>query len=65
MIYEEFYVKNLNNAFEFYSNYDNSSLEKVPIPQTNNIDTVNRIKFGKEALAAFQNKLHEPHPELN
>lgn len=65
LIYEEFYVKNLNNAFEFYSNYDNSSLEKVPIPQTNNIDTVNRIKFGKEALAAFQNKLHEPHPELN
>ena len=65
LVYEQFYVKNLNDAFEFYSTSDNSPLKKVQIPQANNIDTVNRIEFGKEALAAFQEELQEPLPELN
>lgn len=64
LVYEQFYVKNLNDAFEFYSSADNTPLEKVHIPQENGIDTVNRIEFGKKALAQFQVALNEPTPEL-
>lgn len=65
LVYEQFYVKNLNDAFEFYSSADNSPLERVQIPQENGIDIVDRIDFGKKALAEFQESLKEPIPELS
>lgn len=64
LVYEQFYVKNLNDAMEFYSTADNTPLEKVQIPQDNGVDTVNRIEFGKKALAVFKEALNEPGPEL-
>ena len=57
LVYEKFYVKNLNDSFEFYSTADNSPLKKALIPQKDNIDTVNRIEFGKKILAEYQNEM--------
>lgn len=59
LVYEKFYVKNLNAAFEFYSTIDNSLMKSCPIPQENGIDMVNRIEFGKQKLDEFQNGLNE------
>ena len=56
-MHEKFYVKNLNDSFEFYSTADNSPLKKALIPQKDNIDTVNRVEFGKKILAEYQNEM--------
>lgn len=64
LVYERFYVKNLNASFEFYSTIDNSLMKSFPIPQENGIDTVNRIDFGKKILGEFQSELNEQVPEI-
>lgn len=64
LVYEKFYVKNLNASFNFYSTIDKSLLKSIPIPQENGIDTVNRIEFGKKILGEFQNELNEQVPVI-
>lgn len=64
LVYEQFYVKNLNDGYEFYSTLDNTPLEKKQIPQENGIDTVNRIDFGKKVLAEFQSELNKQTSEI-
>lgn len=64
LVYEQFYVKNLNASFEFYSAIDNSLMKSFPIPQENGIDTVNRIDFGKKVLGEFKSELNEQVPEI-
>lgn len=64
LVYEKFYVKNLNASFEFYSTIDNSLMKSFTIPQENGIDTVNRIDFGKKILGEFQSELNEQVPDI-
>ncbi len=54
LVYDKFYVKNLNDSFVFYSAVDNSLLKTVMIPQENSIDTVNRVELGKKILAEYR-----------
>lgn len=59
LVYEKFYLKNMNDSFAFYSTVDNSLLKMVQIPQNNGIDIVNRVDFGKKVLADYQIGLME------
>ena len=62
LVYETFYVKNLNDSLVFYSTVDNTLLKKAQIPQEDNIDTVNRIEYGKKVIAEFQREMNEQIP---
>ena len=65
LVYEKFYVKNKNESFALYSTIDNGILKNVPIPQKENVDTVNRIEFGKKMLAEYLSEIDNSDSEVS